>query len=229
MILQLLSFGEYANSNESEDFSFKPFNADFVAYRSGSDVGTAKLNLTHIKDDTYKLTYHSKLSKFLLSDKRLEETQFIITNKKSLVPLKYEYYRSGTGPNKRLNIVFNDKRKTVEINDESTIDWDGELDNQLFRIDLAKKLADGQTNVSYDFFNYRGEKRHYELEYVKTEALVLPYGQVKAMKVKINRETRKRVTYAWFAPSLNYNLVRLQQFKKGKEQGDIQLSKFKYL
>ena len=38
-----------------------------------------------------------------------------------------------------------------------------------------------------------------------------------AVKVKIIRENAKRETYAWFAPSLNYQLVRLQQFKEGEE------------
>jgi len=32
------------------------------------------------------------------------------------------------------------------------------------------------------------------------------------------------VTYAWFAPELDFMLVKLTQFKKSKEQFDIQLT-----
>ena len=39
-------------------------------------------------------------------------------------------------------------------------------------------------------------------------------------------DSNKRETFAWFAPSLNYTLVRLQQFKEGDEQGDIKLKSF---
>jgi hypothetical protein len=46
------------------------------------------------------------------------------------------------------------------------------------------------------------------------------------VKLKINRGSSSRETFAWFSPSLDYALVRLQQFKDGKEQGDIKLKNF---
>jgi len=56
--------------------------------------------------------------------------------------------------------------------------------------------------------------------------LSLPYGNLKTVKVKLIRDSKKRETFAWFAPSLNYTLVRLQQFKEGEEQGDIKLKAY---
>jgi len=35
---------------------------------------------------------------------------------------------------------------------------------------------------------------------------------------------KKRITYAWFAPELNYLLVKLYQTKAGVEQFEAQLS-----
>ena len=58
------------------------------------------------------------------------------------------------------------------------------------------------------------------------EQLDLPYGTIEALKVEIERDSSSRVTYAWFAPDLNYQLVRLQQFKDGDEQGDLRLKAF---
>lgn len=229
----------------------RPFNAKYVAFRSGNDIGYAFLQLQSdpLSDaqtlsklaisansadkpvpspKRYALTYQSKVKRFFLSDKRFEKTYFL-EDANTLVPLSYEYKRTGTGPNKALKVEFNAHDQQIIIDETETLDWEGEFDNQLFRIDLPKKLAQGVTKTEYDFINYRGEKRHYKLEVVATEKVSLPYGQLMAFKVKINRESNSRVSYAWFAPSLNHNLVRLQQFKDGKEQGDMQLSKFSYL
>jgi hypothetical protein len=207
--------------------NLKPFTANYVAFRSGNDVGSALLELKPIENNQYELVYESKVSRFFLSDKRYEKTRFI-NNHGKLIPLHYDYKRTGTGPNKELSVEFDQTSNKILIED-GQIDWNGEFDNQLFRVDFPKRLAQGESSVEYNFINYRGEKRTYKLEVVETDNLSLPYGKITAIKVLIGRESSKRVTYAWFAPSLNYNLVRLQQFKNDKEQGDIQLNTFAYL
>lgn len=210
------------------NYVLKPFSAEYVAYRSGNDVGSAVLTLTEMDQSQFELTYRSKVSRFFLSDKRFEKTVFLNTQT-NLVPVRYEYKRTGTGPNKKLHVDFDSESSQIVINDEKRLDWQGEFDNQLFRIDLPQKLAQGVTNTTYQFINYRGQKRQYVLEVIGTDNLNLPYGQLSAYKVKINRQSNSRVTYAWFAPSLGHNLVRLQQFKDDKEQGDMKLGKFSFL
>ena len=56
----------------------------------------------------------------------------------------------------------------------------------------------------------------------------LPYGKLATLKLERIRETTKRQTYMWVAPSLNYAMVKLTQIKEGKEQADLQLSWFKF-
>lgn len=224
----------------SKSHNLRMFDARYIAYRSGKDIGTALLKLDLAEQNIlsvessdkaqqlYSLTYESKVKRFFLSDKRFEQT-FFTSDNGALRPIRYEYKRTGTGPNKALKLDFDERNNKITVDNAGTLEWNGEFDNQLFRIDLPKRLASGTKQTEYDFINYRGEKRRYELAVLETESLTIPYGQLQAIKVKINRESNSRVTYAWFAPSLNYNLVRLQQFKDGKEQGDIQLSSFDYL
>ena len=222
-------------SNSDTDYSVKTggaeqlklFRANYIAFRSGTDVGHAMLELKKLDEDEYELSYESNVSRYFLSDKRYETTRFMSTDS-GLLPIDYHYKRTGTGPNKGLSLTFNRAQNKIQIDDYQTLDWNGELENQLFRIDFPQKLALGLNSAQYDFINYRGEKRQYILEVIETDNLSLPYGQITAVKVVIGRESSKRVTYAWFAPSLNYNLVRLQQFKDDKEQGDMQLSAFAY-
>lgn len=206
----------------------RPFSANFLAYRSGSDVGTAIITLEPIADNRYELSYESDLSRFFFSDKRVENTIFSYICGQ-LIPHQYDYKRTGTGSDKSLSLTFNQATKEIQKGDGTIMPWSGELDNQLFRVDFPYQLAKGATTTHYDFINYRGQKRDYTLEVLSTDNLTLPYGNITAIKVLVGRESSRRTTYAWFAPSLNYNLVRLQQYKDDKEQADIQLNTFIYL
>jgi hypothetical protein len=205
--------------------SIAPFTSKYIAYYDGDDVGEASLSLTKLEGSQYQLNYESTVSKFFLSDRRFETSVFNADGE-TLTPILYQYRRTGTGSNKSLNVNFNKQDKSILINNETTLEWNGEMDNQLFRVDLSTRLQQGESEFSYDFINYRGEKKHYHFEVQSTDSLDLPYGKLSAIKIKINRRSNKRVTYAWFAPDLDYSLVRLQQFKDGKEQGDIKLQSF---
>ena len=91
---------------------------------------------------------------------------------------------------------------------------------------IDDKIVQGQKEFSYQVINYRGQERDYHLKVMGTEQLTLPYGMLEGIKVEIVRHNSTRETFAWFSPQLNYQLVRLQQFKDDKEQGDIQLKTF---
>lgn len=202
-----------------------PFTSNYVAYYKGSDVGKASLQLNKLAAERYELKYQSSVSKFFLSDRRYETSVFTVESE-NLVPISYQYRREGTGSNKFLTVNFDKQADKIIVNEKKEYEWNDEFDNQLFRIDLSKRLAKGERQFNYDFINYRGEKRRYVLSVLGADNLSLPYGQISALKVKIDRESNRRVTYAWFSPDLDYSLVRLQQFKDGKEQGDIKLEAY---
>lgn len=206
-----------------------PFEAVYYAYKWDDNLGSAKISLEKLSDGLYSLTYQSKVSKFFLSDKRFEHSIFLVEDD-HLIPQQYNYSRTGTGPDKSLSVEFpsSDGGEIEIIKDEElyTLPWQGELDNQLYRIDAPIRLSRGAKELSYDFINYRGQQRHYGMKVVGKEVVELPYGNIEAIKVEIIRESKSRYTLAWFAPDLNYQLVRLQQFKDGDEQGDLRLKAF---
>lgn len=204
----------------------QPFSAEYTAFKHNKNLGRASLSLVELTDDQFQLTFDSKVSLFLVSDKRHEVSTFSYQNG-AITPEKYAFKRTGFGKNRHLNARFDADDKSIEIGDKGTLPWTDEFDNQLYRLDLQLKLDSGQKQYEYNLINYRGEKRHYSLRVLGKEQLSLPYGMLEGLKVKIMRENKKRETFAWFAPSLNYQLVRLQQFKEGKEQGDLQLSAFR--
>ena len=202
------------------------FEAKYKAFRFGNELGHASMQLQELGRDKYKLTYNSKVSLFFLSDKR-EEVSLFTFKDNQITPYKYSFKRTGTGSNKSLEAVFDEQNKKISLDKAEPLTWEGELDNQLYRLDLQLKLARGESEFEYTLLNYRGQKRHYKLQVMGKEQLELPFGMLEGIKVKIMRENKKRETFAWFSPELNYQLVRLQQFKEGDEQGDIQLSEYK--
>lgn len=237
VVFSALSANAFADSVVKSDvdtdaktaLKLDPYKATYTAYKWGDDVGEASIELSQLTDDKYSLLYTSKVSKFFLSDKRTEHSIFSIQDGE-VIASEYSYSRSGTGPDKSLEVTFTQKNDgQISVDNGEKYPWDGEFDNQIYRLDLAKKLANGETSVTYDFVNYRGQRRQYGVEVVANETLSLPYGKIAAVKVKLIRESKKRETFAWFAPELNYALVRLQQFKEGDEQGDIKLNAFTLL
>lgn len=202
------------------------FEAEYNVYRFGRRLGKAKLNLKAEKDNLYRLDYYSKVSAFFLSDVRSESSSFSYQDGQ-LHPNTYVYSRTGTGSNKSTKINFDAEHSTVIINQAQPIEWLGQLDNQLYRLDLQLKLALGKREFTYDIINSRGQFRHYELKVVGKEQLDLPFGMLEGIKVLIVRKNSSRETIVWFSPQLNYQLVKLKQFKDGNEQGEIRLKHFK--
>lgn len=205
-----------------------PFEARYDAYRNNSKLGFAVMQLDKTPENHYRLYYKSDVSIFFLSDKREETSIFKITDGGQLQPWKYNYKRTGTGSDKSLRLLFDSNSNEIIINKKSRINWNGEWDNQLYRFDLQTQLKNKNTDIQYNLINYRGQRKKYGFEVIGEEMLTLPYGSITAIKVRTVRPNKNRETYSWFAPDLNYLLVRLQQFKKGDEQGDIQLSSLSY-
>lgn len=206
----------------------KPFEAKYKAFRGGKNIGEAHYRLTENGNNQYKLFYKSDLSLFVFSDKREETSIFTFDDKDMISPVTYRYRRSGFGKSKELDLRFDDDKRQISFAKGDPITWNNEWDNQLYRLDLQLKLKTGMKRTAYDLINYRGQKKTYAFEVIAEEMLTLPYGQISAIKVKTIRNNKKRETYSWFAPDLDYALVRLRQFKDGKEQGDIQLKSFEF-
>ena len=225
-LLLSASASALSNTINNTDTNLHPYEAVYTAYKWGDDVGEAHIKLEALNKTQYALTYSSSVSKFFLSDKRYEHSIFKVENN-ALLPVEYHYSRTGTGPDKKLTVNFNAvKGGKIYVDNGDEYIWNGEYDNQIYRVDLAHQLALGKTSLQYKFINYRGELRSYGVKVVEQENLSLPYGDLQTIKVKLIRDSKKRETYAWFAPTLNYALVRLQQFKDGKEQGDIKLKSY---
>ncbi len=205
------------------------FFAEYQVLRKHSPIGNASIRF-YQKSSHYVLEYRSKVSRYFLTDRRYEKTTYAFAPQPSdaaipLTPLQYEYFRSGTGPDDKLHIDF--VNKIINGEDEQSTFTPDYLDNQFFRLDIPYLLARNQPLPNYTFLNYRGSEREYEITLVGEETVRLPIGMTNTIKIKITRPSSdRRVTYAWFSPDYDFQIVRLQQFKDDGEQADMRLSKF---
>ena len=179
------------SSAEKAELPLQPYRAKYTAYKWGDDVGEANIELSKLGNQQYSLIYTSKVSKFFLSDKRSEHSIFTV-NEDTVVPSEYYYNRSGTGPDKELKVTFSQQGQgKIKVENGETFEWNGEFDNQIYRIDLAKQLAEGKTSLDYNFVNYRGQLRHYGVQVVDEEVLSLPFGKSKSSKSEAYSRLKK--------------------------------------
>ncbi|MDY6885584.1 MAG: DUF3108 domain-containing protein, partial [Pseudomonadota bacterium] len=164
--LLAISLSCEAQADTSAQLPLQPYKATYTAYKWGDDVGEANIELTELGNQQYSMIYTSKVSKFFLSDERSEHSIFFVDDN-TVVPSEYYYNRSGTGPDKELKVTFSQQGEgKISVDNGDTFKWNGEFDNQIYRIDLAKQLAKGETSLDYDFVNYRGQLRHYGVQVI---------------------------------------------------------------
>jgi hypothetical protein len=127
--------------------------------------------------------------------------------------------------------LLNKKATNLKKNKQITLNFsDGLLDKLSYhlqnRIDLITNPE--QKRFVYPVIGSKGTVKNYEYQYDGEEELILPYGLVKTIRLKREVNEKKRITYAWFAPELNYLLVKIYQVKSGAEQFEAQLSELEH-
>ena len=219
----------------------KPFTAQYSVIHKSDPVGTGTRQLKLLDNGSIEYSYHNYIEWLIFSDDR-QETSILTINQDKVTPLSYQYKREGTGRDKFYHWSFDSKNSTAHnIKDDRTleVDFSNNLQDKLSyhlqnRINLIKAYQaakknnsaafNKQTSFSYPVISTSGSIKNYVYQYDGEEELILPYGLIKTVKFKREIIEKKRVTYAWFAPELDFLLVKLYQIKGGVEQFEAQLT-----
>ncbi|XQW86380.1 DUF3108 domain-containing protein [Thalassotalea piscium] len=210
----------------------KPFVANYTIIHKSKPVGTATRELKKLDDGRYEYSYHTNIEWLIFSDDRKETSIVDIVNN-HVVPLDYHYKREGTGRDKSSHWQFDITNSTatdVEKNKTYSVEFPSNVQDTLsyhlqHRFNLIKDPK--QSLYVYPVIKNEDKIKNYVYQYDGEEEIMLPYGLVKTIKLKREVIEKKRVTYAWFAPDLNYLLVKLYQVKGGVEQFEAQLKELK--
>lgn len=206
----------------------KPFKANYKVFRKGSELGEAYRQLLKIGDQ-YVFETDSKISWLFLADNRHERSTFKVTDDGVFTPLSYDYKRTGTGRDRITKIEFGPTAITTSYKskDYSFDPKPGILDPQLYQLVMQQQLISGKTEFEYQLIR-RGKLISYNFKTVANEEINLPYGKIATIRLERIRKKSRRKTIIWVAPSLNYTMVKMTQYKDGKEQADLQLSWLKF-
>ncbi|MDX1706644.1 DUF3108 domain-containing protein [Pseudidiomarina sp.] len=205
-----------------------PYETHYKVYRGGSEYGEAVRELKQNEAGRFELFTETEISLLFLSDRRRYWSIFAFED--GQVQTKFfEYRRTGTGKSRGFSAVFKPDEKQVvnaETGEPVTIPWGDDLIDEASMLEQLR--YDLQTSDASEF-NYRvieGDAEEDHLKYARQqpETLKLPYGEVEAIKVVRVRENSSRETDYWFAPQLNYVLVKMQQREDGDEVATLLLS-----
>ena len=200
-----------------------PYQASYALFRKGSELAKGHRKLIATQDG-YKLSSSSNIKWLLLSDTRKENSEFSL-NKDIFEPKNYHYERTGTARDREETIKFSDKSITSVYKNNEKVFRPIQLtfDPLIYQLALRKDLIADKKVLSYHMVR-RGSETNYTFERVGTETVKTPIGRFEAIKLRRVRENSTRNTLIWIAPSLNYSVVKMTQFKDGQEQADLQLN-----
>jgi len=222
-----LSNFTHANTEEmnipSTANAFIPYQASYTLFRKGSELGKGQRRLEK-KADGFHLSSNSNIKWLFLSDTRQEDSHFII-NQDIITPLNYHYVRTGTGRDREETINFSPEQITsVYKNNKKTVKpIQHTYDPLAYQLALRRDLIDDKKIFSYHIMR-RGKETQYIFKRVGTEIVKTPIGRFEAIKLQRVRENSSRDTLIWIAPSLNYSVVKMTQYKDKEEQAELQLN-----
>jgi hypothetical protein len=209
--------------------TLKPFIAKYTFFYHGDALGTGIRQLEKLENGDYLYRYHSDAKWMIFSDKRDEKTTVKIENN-IVIPTHYRYERTGTGKDKLVewqydmlkNRAINVKKQLAQVIDFPKNTQDPLSYHLQHRINLMQDSSLSQ--YKYPVINSSGNISDKIYVYDGKESLDLPYGKVETLRFKREVKSKRRVTYAWFAPKLECLLVKLNQYKKDKQEFEIQLN-----
>ncbi len=204
------------------------YQAEYDILRQGERHGSAFRRLT-VTNDSCELSYKSDIKWMIFNDKRSEQARFDCANGE-IKPLQYVMEREGTGPDRKYTLRFDHQTKQVTSNSSKyplDINWeDGVQDLISYQAQMRLDLLAGKKEFDYPIVDKKGKARHYRFEILGTETITLPFGNVETIKARRVYNNDKRQALAWFAPSMDYLLVRMWKGEKGVEQFDVQLKSY---
>lgn len=206
------------------------FSAHYSVLHKSDPVGTAIRELSYQADGAIDYHYQTHVEWLIFSQTRTE-TSIVNVQDNKVTPQRYTFSREGTGRDKHYEWRYNANDNTAQDigrkRKVTPLDFSNNLQDKLsYHLQHRLNLIEDATQKSYTYpvVSTSGYVKDYIYQYDGEEELILPYGMINTIRFKREIKAKERITYAWFAPELNYLLVKLYQVKAGTEQFEAQLS-----
>ncbi len=220
--LTLLTFALSAIPSIAGEPPISSYTARFDATVSGVKMGEIERSLKKHKHGLYEQTsliYTTGLLSVFRSD-RFEEHSFWRWENNAPVPNLYTYHFSGNKGDFYEQLDFDWKKKEVKSLHEgktTTLEIEeGTVDKLSYQIALVRDLRMGKKEFAYRVAD-RSDIRTISYKVIGEEEIDTPWGKQHTLKVKRVTLTNERVTVLWFAPDLDFMVIKLVQNDSGTE------------
>lgn len=200
-----------------------PFRAEYSVGNNLINAGSAILSL---KDDEGLWLYSLRTRPegvFKLTGKgRIQETAVIEIGGQGvgIHPLRYSY-RQDDEKKRNVNATFDWKNRQMSWNTRDESGKESMADTPIFDRLSVTLLAmnalrgDGFDQVEFEVFD-NGRVKTVQFVNEGKESVDTAQGEVESIKVRsFNVDSGRRQTLTWFAPSLDYVPVKIEQLKRG--------------
>jgi len=201
----------------------QPLTAFRALYSAQTDLdmssAEASRELKPLADGQWE--FNVKASALLVTQR--ERSRFHFANG-GIRPDSYRYLRELFGHQRRVDLTFDWRRQRVT----TTVDeqpWQMPLalqtqDKLSYQLQMRLDLKRGLRQFSYPVAD-GGLLKTYRFEVIGQEHITTPYGEFDTLKVvRVRDGDEERVTHIWFAPALDFMVVRIYQSEAdGKEYG----------
>lgn len=201
---------------------FKPFRAQYATLRNGSDIGRTTLELRDNGDGSWTLQSETRGTSGLarLAGVHVVETSRFRWQGGHPEALDYDYRQESAFRDRTRHASFDWAKGSVEVRQgEQTFHYaivPGIIDRQSVTLALASDLMHGATTFQYAVA-VKSEVETMRYRRGAVESVQVPAGRFQAQLMLREGEPgadRKRVSRSWFAASLGYLPVRIEQSEK---------------
>lgn len=215
LVLLSLALSWSLTASAAEKIMLKPFSASYeINWKSGISLsGNTVRKLSTNENGDW--SFESKASAMFASV--FESTQFKWQNNQ-IIPLKYHFKQSVLGKKRIADVSFDWEQlkvtNTVEDKPWKMPISEGVQDKLSYQLLLQQDLARGLEEFNYSVAD-GGKLKQYKFVVDGKEIVDAPIGSYEAIRIKRLRDAKKnRETFIWFAPELDYQIIKLHQIEK---------------
>ena len=207
--------------------AFKSFTAEYALRKKGMTIARIRYQLSVDQSELEFTTYAKpKGLASLISRKPITERSLIAVTKTGIKPTSYSRRFKGDPDAKiqdmQIDYESDPDKALVKLGDKNyEFTKNGGLWDELsLLIAIMHDLKQGKTDLHYRLIDDDELKEHrYSVK--KTETLKTAAGEQQA--IKVIRVHGKRETYMWFAPDLNFLLLKVQRYREDKLKSELLL------
>ena len=215
LVLLSVALSWSLTASAAEKITLKPFSASYeINWKSGISLsGNTVRKLSTNENGDW--SFESKASAMFASV--FESTQFKWQNNQ-IIPLKYHFKQSVLGKKRIADVSFDWEQlkvtNTVEDKPWKMPISEGVQDKLSYQLLLQQDLARGLEEFNYSVAD-GGKLKQYKFVVDGKEIVEAPIGSYEAIRIKRLRDAKEnRETFIWFAPELDYQIIKLHQIEK---------------